>query len=348
MAGSTMDPQPPERYPDLPVDSFLVQLRVLDHEVRRQLLRLVERRGEFRSTVAEVAAINRRQSQIQLFDVGGAPFHVGTDALQGAGGEHLLSILASDQFTREADGDGYVFLDRDSEWFGTILAHLRATGPSAIPCDRLGRRALGREAKYYGLDELHALACPSWATSEIQERPLMTRMPHFQPHVNPNMRQVLVDWLVEVCGDRRFRLSSAILFLGVDILDRFLDEEPLEIRSLQLAGAAALKLVADQRSPWGPDVRGAKPTMADYVYIMADAYTAQEVEEMTGRIRRRLGLLLVDSGGRRLASPDLAQIPTVHLFLERALLVTGANFPPTQHLANYIAESSLLRYESLQ
>ena len=67
----------------------------------------------------------------------------------------MLSVLASEEFPSETDDDGYCFIDRDPEWFAQILQHLRGC-PVCVPEPSDQRRALMREAQYYGLQQFHA------------------------------------------------------------------------------------------------------------------------------------------------------------------------------------------------
>ncbi|OEU23714.1 Cyclin_N-domain-containing protein [Fragilariopsis cylindrus CCMP1102] len=65
-----------------------------------------------------------------------------------------------------------------------------------------------------------------------------------QPHINENMRCILVDWLIEV--HYKFKLFPETLYLTANILDRFLSktEESVVKRDLQLVGVTALLISA--------------------------------------------------------------------------------------------------------
>jgi len=64
-----------------------------------------------------------------------------------------------------------------------------------------------------------------------------------QPQVTPSMREILVDWLVEV--QQNFELHHETLYLAIKLIDRFLEREPIQKHSLQLLGATAM-LVASK------------------------------------------------------------------------------------------------------
>ena len=104
----------------------------------------------------DARTINEQQSQCHYLDVGGGRFHTSTDVMQ-RHGPHLLSGLASGEFACERDCEGYVFVDRDSEWFGTILDYLREDR-LWLPRSPVRQRALLREVRYFGVQEMRTLA----------------------------------------------------------------------------------------------------------------------------------------------------------------------------------------------
>ena len=82
-------------------------------------------------------------------------------------GSHVLAVLAGGQFATEADGEDYIFLDRDPAWFSGVLAYLRGSRPvapnplqpdftpQATSAPQL--TAFMREARYYQIEGLHQL-----------------------------------------------------------------------------------------------------------------------------------------------------------------------------------------------
>ena len=56
--------------------------------------------------------------------------------------------------------------------------------------------------------------------------------------ISPQMRAILVDWLVEV--QECFELYHETLYLGVKLLDHFLERSPIKRDELQLVGATTL------------------------------------------------------------------------------------------------------------
>lgn len=59
-----------------------------------------------------------------------------------------------------------------------------------------------------------------------------------QNGVTPTMRAILVDWLVEV--QECFELYHETLYLGVKLLDHFLERNSIKKDELQLVGATTL------------------------------------------------------------------------------------------------------------
>ena len=59
-----------------------------------------------------------------------------------------------------------------------------------------------------------------------------------QTDVTPNMRAVLVDWMVEV--QENFELNHETLYLAVRLTDHYLMKKNVSKDALQLVGAAAI------------------------------------------------------------------------------------------------------------
>lgn len=56
--------------------------------------------------------------------------------------------------------------------------------------------------------------------------------------ITPQMRAILVDWLVEV--QECFELYHETLYLGVKLFDHFLEKNSIQRDELQLVGATTL------------------------------------------------------------------------------------------------------------
>ena len=98
-----------------------------------------------------VAALNRRQTEVEFLDVGGALFHTCRSVLQR--GDHVLAVLTAGEFPCPYESNGHHFIDRDPIYFALLLGYLRdGTLPQPLPLG--AARALHREARYYGLSAL--------------------------------------------------------------------------------------------------------------------------------------------------------------------------------------------------
>lgn len=136
--------------------------------------------------------------------------------------------------------------------------------------------------------------------------------------IAPQMRSILVDWLVEV--QECFELYHETLYLGVKLLDHFLENTVIQKDELQLVGATALIISSkiEERHP---------PCMDDFIYICDDAYKQHQFIAMESRIIRSLGF-------------DI-NIPIPYRFLRRYAKAAFANIE-TLTLARFLLESSLL------
>ena len=89
------------------------------------------------------------------------------------------------------------------------------------------------------------------------------------------MREILVDWLVEV--HLKFKLLPETLYLTVNLIDRFLEKQNVMRNKLQLVGVTAM-LIASKYEEIYP------PIVTDFVYITDNAYSKKEILEMEEQI----------------------------------------------------------------
>jgi cyclin B len=73
-----------------------------------------------------------------------------------------------------------------------------------------------------------------------------------QPEINPKMRAILVDWLVEVA--HKFELMPESFYLTIYIIDRFLSLQAVSRRELQLVGVSAMLIACKYEEIWAPQV----------------------------------------------------------------------------------------------
>ncbi|CAH2355509.1 G2/mitotic-specific cyclin-2 [[Candida] railenensis] len=89
-----------------------------------------------------------------------------------------------------------------------------------------------------------------------------------QRHLKPKMRSILVDWLVEM--HLRFRLLPETLFLAINIMDRFMSLEVVQIDKLQLLATGSLFIAAKYEEVFSPSVK-------NYAYFTDGSYTEEEI-----------------------------------------------------------------------
>ena len=146
-------------------------------------------------------------------------------------------------------------------------------------------------------------------------------METFQTDINATMREILVDWLVEVAEE--YKLSSDTLYLSVWYIDRVLSVHPVP----RVAPAR-------RRGPCSssPSTRDLRPQV-DGLLHHRQHVPGQDVLAMERTVLDALDF-------------ELTQ-PTVKTFLRRCLRAADAD-AKTEFLANYLAEASLLDYRMLR
>ena len=142
-----------------------------------------------------------------------------------------------------------------------------------------------------------------------------------QAGLNPAMRTILVDWLVEV--HKRFKLVQESLYLAVHILDRFLAIQPISRSKLQLAGLGCLLVASKYEDTWPPRI-------ADLIFIADKAYTREEIIAMECLVLEKLDFNL--------------GCPMSLNFLRRYSKVADSD-AETHTLAKYLLEIVLLDYD---
>ncbi|KAF7007926.1 hypothetical protein CFC21_022808 [Triticum aestivum] len=160
---------------------------------------------------------------------------------------------------------------------------------------------------------------------EAKRRPAADYIERVQVDVTPNMRGILVDWLVEVAEE--YKLVSDTLYLTVSYIDRFLSANSLNRQKLQLLGVSAM-LIASKYEEISP------PNVEDFCYITDNTYMKQELVKMERDI---LNNLKFEMGN-----------PTAKTFL-RMFIKSGQEekkYPSLllEFMGSYLTELSLLDY----
>uniref|UniRef100_A0A1A8QHE1 G2/mitotic-specific cyclin-B2 n=4 Tax=Nothobranchius TaxID=28779 RepID=A0A1A8QHE1_9TELE len=169
--------------------------------------------------------------------------------------------------------------------------------------------------------------CPEYAKDifdylkQREEKFILTNYMPRQPSLNPEMRAILVDWLVEV--QENFELYHETLYLAVKMTDHFLSKTPVHKEMLQLVGSTTM-LIACKFEELSP------PFAEDFLYICDDAYTREELIAMEASILKTLSF-------------DI-NIPIPYRFLRRYAKCASAGMD-TLTLARFYCESSLMEMD---
>lgn len=160
---------------------------------------------------------------------------------------------------------------------------------------------------------------------EGNRRCLTNYMREVQADVSGNMREILVDWLVEVAEE--YRLVSDTLYLTVSYIDRFLSSQALSRNNLQLLGVSCM-LIASKYEEISP------PQVESFCHITDNTYTKDQVLDMEKQVLKSLNY---EMGA-----------PTTINFLRILLKAAQENCESSdlqfELLSCYLAELSLLEY----
>ncbi|XP_061603629.1 G2/mitotic-specific cyclin-B1 [Phyllopteryx taeniolatus] len=148
------------------------------------------------------------------------------------------------------------------------------------------------------------------------------RANYLQGHeVTGNMRAILLDWLVQV--SLKFRLLQETMYMTVGIIDRFLQDNPVSKKQLQLVGVTAMFLASKYEEMYPPEI-------SDFAFVTDRAYTTAQIREMEMTILRVLKFQL----GRPLPLHFLRRASKIH------------EVTAEQHtLAKYLLELTMVDYE---
>uniref|UniRef100_A0A8D0HFG6 Cyclin B1 n=1 Tax=Sphenodon punctatus TaxID=8508 RepID=A0A8D0HFG6_SPHPU len=139
--------------------------------------------------------------------------------------------------------------------------------------------------------------------------------------ISGNMRAILIDWLVQV--QMKFKLLQETMYMTVAIIDRFLQNNVVSKKMLQLVGVTAMFIASKYEEMYPPEI-------GDFSFVTDNTYTNFQIRQMEMKILRALDFAL----GRPLP---------LH-FLRRASKIGEVDLE--QHtLAKYLMELSLVDYE---
>jgi len=156
-----------------------------------------------------------------------------------------------------------------------------------------------------------------------------------QTDINIRMREILVDWLIEV--HLKFKLQPETLYLTIYFVDRFLAKQVIPRTRLQLVGCTAMLLASKYEEIYAPEVN-------DFVAISDKAYTREQILQYEQIMLQTLEFNLTQ--------------PSALRFSERYTRVAALNIPALQqdaamkeqfeHLTKYLIELTLQVYTFLQ
>ncbi|KAJ4714071.1 Cyclin [Melia azedarach] len=142
--------------------------------------------------------------------------------------------------------------------------------------------------------------------------------------INEKMRAILIDWLIEVHD--KFDLMNETLFLTVNLIDRFLSQQNVVRKKLQLVGLVAMLLACKYEEV-------SVPVVGDLILISDKAYTRREVLEMESLMLNTLQFNM--------------SVPTPYVFLQRFLKAAQSD-KKLQLLSFFLIELSMVEYEMLK
>ena len=149
-------------------------------------------------------------------------------------------------------------------------------------------------------------------------------METIQKDINPTMRGILVDWLVEVAEE--YKLLSDTLYLSANYIDRVLSSMSVVRSELQLVGVTCMLIAAKYEEIYAPQVE-------EFCYITDNTYTRTQVVDMERKILDTLKFELT--------------VPTTKTFLRRFLTAAKAE-PRVECLASFLTELTLLEYSFIE
>ncbi|PIA37583.1 hypothetical protein AQUCO_03000268v1 [Aquilegia coerulea] len=241
------------------------------------------------------------------------------------------------EYIDNAEASAVASIERKASNSFHISEHIQ--GISGNVCKRDLHVGVDTSDKIFNVDNKYddpqmcaTIACDIYKhlrASENKKRPSTDFMDGVQKDINPSMRAILVDWLVEVAEE--YRLVPDTLYLTVNYIDRYLSGNGMNRQRLQLLGVACMMIAAKYEEICAPQVE-------EFCYITDNTYFKEEVLQMESAVLNFLKFEMT--------------APTAKCFLRRfAHAANGNNEVPTlqlECLANYVAELSLLEYSMLR
>ncbi|KAE9592814.1 putative cyclin [Lupinus albus] len=160
-----------------------------------------------------------------------------------------------------------------------------------------------------------------WVTEA--HNPALTNYMSIQTDITPQMRAILINWLIEV--HFKFDLMPETLYLTVTLVDQYLSQVSINKSDMQLVGLTALLLASKYEDFWHPRVK-------DLISISAQSYTRDQMLGMEKLILRKLKFRL--------------NTPTPYVFMVRFLKAAQSD-KNLEHMAFFLIDLCLVEYEAL-
>lgn len=165
--------------------------------------------------------------------------------------------------------------------------------------------------------------------TELQRKPSNNYMDKLQQDINPSMRGILIDWLIEVSEE--YKLVPDTLYLTVNLIDRYLSARFIQKQKLQLLGVTCMLIASKYEEMCAPRVE-------EFCFITDNTYTKEEVLKMEREVLNLMHFQL--------------SVPTIKTFLRRFIQAAQSSYKTPcvelEFLANYLAELALVEYSFVQ
>ena len=147
-----------------------------------------------------------------------------------------------------------------------------------------------------------------------------------QSDVNPKMRAILVDWLIDV--HYKYGLLSQTLHIAVLLIDHYLEKDlTIGRQRLQLVGVSAMLIASKYEEIYPPQAE-------DFAKITDNAFTRDEVVQMEAKILATIGYRVT--------------FPTAFQFVKRFLKASRSCDDRVEHFAHYAIDRSLQEYKLIK
>ncbi|KAK4439543.1 putative cyclin-B3-1 [Sesamum alatum] len=206
--------------------------------------------------------------------------------------KNMPSVVSHEEPAQEEDVSGGA--SNSSNTISDVIGRRKSDRRNSYTCSLVSRSKLlkecGKVASQENLpdiyDDRNHLEVSDYVDDIYQyywvlegQNPLLKNYMDIQTEITPQMRGILINWLIEV--HLKFELMEETLFLTVTLLDRYLALESIKKNEMQLVGLTALLLASKYEDFWHPRV-------ADLISISAESYTRDEMLKMEKTMLKKL------------------------------------------------------------